>query len=102
MSVELPSDVAELKDALTERFVSGIRASFTPCPLIGPKWFQGFPQGQPADFRFFGVGKLAKAVGKPADTIIEILMKNVSLEGLPVNVKIRGGKFIDVNRKKGT
>ena len=100
MTVELPPELLELKHTLNERFVKGIRKSFTPCPLIGPKWLQGFPKGRPAEFRFFGVRRLAKAVGRPPAKILEILMKNVSFAGLEVDVEVKQGVFIDINRKK--
>ena len=78
----------ELQRKLTERLVKGIRKSFTPCPLIGPKWLQAYPKGRPADFRFFGIRKLAKAIGRPADRILEIVMRNVSLKGLDVEHEV--------------
>lgn len=90
---------SDLKKELTDRFVKGIRKSFTPCPLIGPKWLQAYPNGKPADFRFFGVRKLAKAIGRPSGTIIQILMKNVNLNGLDVDVEIKQGVLIDINRR---
>ena len=97
MTVELPEEMQTLKETLTERFVSGIRKSFSPCPLIGPNWLQGFPKGKPADFRFFGVRKLAKALGLPTTEIVKILLKNVSFDGLEVDV-VSGEDVIDMNR----
>lgn len=98
MAVELPADLLQLKNELTKRFVAGIRKSFSPCPLIGPKWLQGFPGGRPADLRFFGVRKLAKALGQPAEQITGILLKNVSFEGLDVDVLPRDD-VIDIHQK---
>jgi hypothetical protein len=100
MSMELPSEIRELHETLNERFVAGIEKSFTPCPLIGPRWLQSFPKGKPADFRFFGIRKLSKAIGRPADVILATLMKNVSFDGLDVNVRLRDGMYIDVYRKR--
>ncbi len=96
---ELSPELQELKDALTERFVRGIRRSFTPCPLIGPKWLQAYPKGRPADVRFFGVRRLAKAIGRPPARIVEILLKNVSFAGLNVDVEVRPDGMIDIYRK---
>lgn len=87
---------SELKKELTERFVKGIRRSFTPCPLIGPKWLQEFPNGKPADFRFYGIRKLAKAIGQSSDKILQIVLKNTSFKELNVDVKIVGGIYIDI------
>jgi hypothetical protein len=98
MSDELPPELETLKQELTDRFVRGIHKSFTPCPLIGPKWLQVFPQGRPAEFRFIGIRRLAKAIGFSPAKILQILMKNVSFEGLEVDVQIRQGVLIDINR----
>lgn len=87
---------SELKMELTERFVKGIRRSFTPCPLIGPKWLQEFPNGRPADYRFYGIRKLAKAIGQPSDKILKTVLKNTSFKGLNVDVKIVGGIYVDI------
>ncbi len=89
----------ELFDVLKDRFIKGIRKSFQPCPLIGPKWLQQFPYGRPADFRFFGVRKLSKATGHPINHILRVLTQNVSFEGLEVEVEIRGGMLIDIWRE---
>jgi hypothetical protein len=89
----------ELFDVLKDRFIKGIRKSFQPCPLIGPKWLQKFPYGRPADFRFFGVRKLSKATGYPINHILRVLTQNVSFEGLDVEVEIRGGMLIDIWRE---
>lgn len=87
---------SELKKQLTERFVKGIRKSFAPCPLIGPKWLQEFPKGRPADFRFFGIRKLSKAIGQPPQRILKTVMRNVSFKGLDVEVEITGGIYVDI------
>ena len=88
-----------LFEALKERFVKGIRKSFQPCPLIGPKWLQAYPYGRPADFRFFGIRKLAKATGRPTQKVVQMLMRNVSFAGLDVDVEIKGGLLIDINEQ---
>lgn len=90
---------SDLKQQITDRFVKAIRGMFTPCPLIGPKWLQEYPSGKPADFRFFGVVKLSKAIGIPSKKIIQLLVQKVSLEGLDVEAKIVHDFLIDINRK---
>ncbi len=90
---------SNLKKQLTDRFAKGIRKSFKPCPLIGPNWLREFPKGRPADFRFFGVGKLSKAIGCPPAKIVKIMMRNVSLADLDVSVKVLPEWWmIDINR----
>ena len=90
---------SDLKKQLTERFTKGIHKSFKPCPLIGPNWLREFPKGRPADFRFFGINKLAKAIGCPPAKIVQIMMRNISLTGLDVSVKVLPEWWmIDINR----
>jgi hypothetical protein len=91
--------MSELKEELAKRFAKGIHKSFSPCPLIGPKWLQEFPEGNPADFRFFGISKLTKAIGWSSERILKVVMRNVSLAGLDVDVEISQGVLIDINRK---
>lgn len=89
----------DLKQQITDRFVEAIRTAFKPCPLIGPGWLQEFPNGKPADFRFFGVRKLARAAGLPPKKISMMLMQTVSLEGLGVDSKVVHDFLIDINHK---
>ena len=91
--------MSDLRKTLLDRFVKGIRKSFDPCPLIGPKWLQEFPNGKPADFRFLGIVKLAKAMGYPPARVASILMRNVSLSGVDVDVSLTDDFLIDINRK---
>jgi hypothetical protein len=88
----------DLKKQLTERFVKAIRKSFTPCPLIGPKWLQSFPYGRPADFRFFGIPRLTKAIGLKQSKIIEIVMRHFDVSDLPVRMEINDRGLIDFHR----
>jgi arginyl-tRNA synthetase len=90
--------MSDLHETLKKRFEDAIRAAFRPAPLIGPNWLRAFPNGKPADFRFFGVPKLAKAQGAPPEAILKTLMKQVSLAGLPVDVKLNG-YYIDLFRQ---
>ncbi len=90
---------SDLKEQITDRFVTAIRGLFKPCPLIGPKWLQEYPTGKPADFRFFGVNKLAKAIGIKPKKIIQLLVQNVSFEGLDVEAEVVHDNLIDINRK---
>ena len=90
---------SDLKQQITDRFVNAISEMFKPCPLIGPKWVQEYPSGRPADFRFFGVKKLSKAIGIPPKKIAQLLMQNVSLKGLDVEAEIVHDFLFDINRK---
>jgi hypothetical protein len=57
-----------------------------------------YPNGRPADFRFHGIRKLAKATGRSADKVLHIMMRAVSLDGLNVETEVKG-TLIDINRK---
>ena len=89
----------ELNEQIRERFIKAIQKSFKPCPLIGPKWLQEYPKGRPADFRFIGLPKLAKATGRSLDKARQILMKNLSLKNLNVDMEIVKDCYIDLNVK---
>jgi hypothetical protein len=91
----------ELRQKIAERFTKGIRKSFSPCPLIGPKWVQAHPKGKPADFRFLGVRKLAKAMGFPPAKILNTLMAAVKLDDLDLDVDITNDFIIHMNRSNG-
>ncbi|MCK5114626.1 MAG: hypothetical protein KAR11_07690 [Phycisphaerae bacterium] len=90
---------SKLHEQIAERFIKAVRKSFEPCPLIGPKWLQEYPKGHPADFRFVGLPKLAKAAGRSIERTQQIFMKNLSLNGLDVDVKIVEGRYVDLNIK---
>ncbi len=91
----------ELRQKIADRFTKGIRKSFSPCPLIGPKWVQAHPKGKPADFRFLGVRKLAKAMGFPPAKILNTLMAAVKLDDLDLDVDITNDFIIHMNRTNG-
>lgn len=88
-----------LNEQITDRFVKAIKKSFIPCPLIGPKWLQEYPRGRPADFRFIGLPKLAKATGRSVEKTRQIVMKNLSLTDLRVDMKIVKDGYVDMNVK---
>jgi len=91
--------LSELNEQITDCFVKAIRKSFTPCPLIGTKWLQEYPKGRPADFRFVGIPKLAKAAGRSVEKTRQILMKNLSLTDLHLDMEIVEGCYVDMNVK---
>jgi hypothetical protein len=78
----------ELRQTLADRFAQGIRKTFSPCPLIGPKWMQTCPKGKPADFQYIGIRKLAKAIGCSPGRILQKIMPNISLGDLDVDVQV--------------
>ena len=88
-----------LNEQITDCCVKAIRKSFTPCPLIGPKWLQEYPQGRPADYRFVGIPKLAKATGRSVEKTGQIIAKNLSLAGLHLDMEIVKGGYINLNVK---
>jgi hypothetical protein len=90
--------MSTLKEQIDEQFVKAIRKTFKPCPLIGPRWLQEFPRGKPADFRYFGVRKLAKATGRPVKGIAKILLGSISLKELGLEMNVLDSGLIDINR----
>ena len=93
--------MASLRKQINDRFVKIIRNSYAPCPLMGDKWLQEFPHGRPADFRYFGARKLAKATGLPALAVAKMLSRNVSVSELGLTLKVAKDGVIDLNFKEG-
>lgn len=91
----------ELCQTIADRFGKGIRKSFKPCPLIGPKWVQAHPNGKPADFQFLGVRKLAKAMGFSPAKILTTLTDAVRLDDLDLDVTVTDDFVIQMNRANG-
>ena len=87
----------DIAEELKKRFIKAIKKSFHQTPLIGPKWFRYNPGGKPCDFQFLGVGKLAKAAGRPPEAIAELLIKNLKLGGLKAQAKITRSGQISVS-----
>ena len=89
-----------IQDKLKERFIRAIRKSFTPCPLIGDKWFHFHASGKPADLQFVGCDKLAKAMGMNRKVIAQTLVKNLHLRDLKASVEITPDDRINVRLQK--
>ena len=81
---------------LIDAFTEAIRKSYTPCPLIGPKWFQFFPEESPARFRFAGTRKLAKATTRPPERVLARLLGNLNLGELDVEIRTTTDLMVDV------
>ncbi len=88
-------------ELLTDRFKKSIRKSFTPCPLIGEKWFRTGSKKSDVDFVFLGSPKLAKAMGLNVQHIAQTLVKNLSFKGLDAKVEITPESIINVRLSAG-
>ena len=86
----------EMKQELEKRLNKAISESFSPTPLIGPKWLQQFPNSRPADFRYFGIPKIAKAIGIPRQQAMYRIMRHLDLGGLGVRMYSTQDCMIDV------
>ena len=76
------------KEELKACFVAAIRKAFTPCPLIGDKWFHYHGAARPPRFEFTGAKKLAKATSKPVGAVANALLKNLDLDGRQARVEV--------------
>jgi len=79
-------DVEEMKEKIHDRMAKAIRETFSPSPLITQRWIQPFPNSKPADFRYFGITKIAKALGTDLKTAMYAIMPNLDMRG--VNVRM--------------
>jgi hypothetical protein len=75
----------EVRDELQQRLVDAIARSFTPCPLIGPKWFR-YVGGKNPSYQFIGTAKLAKATCGEPKRVAKVLLGRLNLAGLPVSM----------------
>jgi len=91
-----------IQEQLKDRFIRAIRRSFSPCPLIGEKWFRFYPNGKPADLQFVGCAKLSKAMGKNRKVIAQTIVKNLHLRDLEASVEITPDDRINVRLKKSS
>lgn len=86
----------EMKQELEKRLSKAIHGSFSPPPLVGPKWLQQYPNSKPADFRYFGIPKIAKAIGIPRQQAMYRIMRHLDLGGLGVRMYSTQDCMIDV------
>ena len=83
-----------------KRFTTAIERTFSErCPLIGDKWFLFYPSGKPADFKFIGVPKLAKATSISPVSVAKFILKNLDLKGIDADVQVTEKHIILVNLK---
>jgi hypothetical protein len=93
----------EIPRQLQERFIAAIRASFEPCPLIGPKWFRWRAEGNPPRFEFTGARRLAKALGgMKTEKVNQKILRKARLDELGLDPVIRknGDVHVPVPREK--
>lgn len=83
----------QVRDELHRRIVAAIAKSFSPCPLIGPKWFR-YVGGNNPSYQFTGIGRLAKATCGQPKRVAQILVSNLSLVGLPVAAQVDSNSTI--------
>ncbi len=81
-------------DLLKDRFVRAIQKSFSPCPLIGDKWF--VPNSEGVDYQFVGCGKLAKAMGSNEKYIAQTIVKNLQFGDVDASIEIAADCKINV------
>jgi arginyl-tRNA synthetase len=85
-----------LEEELSKRFAKAINDAIKPPILIGAKWLQACPSGQPADFQFTGVPKIAKATGRPKERIAPMLLKRMDLSDLRLRAEVTPTGLINI------
>ncbi len=84
------------KAIIKSRFTRAIESLVKPRPLIGDKWFCWPTGGDPADFQFRGVRKLAKAAGRRPGKLAKELVKELDLYDLGGKVEVTDDLVINV------
>ena len=90
----------EFEQTLAKRLRDAIRKSFTPCPLIGPKWLRPCAKADAADYQFLGAPKLAKAIGKNTKYIAKIVFKNIDRKGIDADFALEDDGTITITQRK--
>jgi hypothetical protein len=85
-----------LEDKLRERFQAAVAKTVKPTPLTSPRWLKHFPNGRPADFRYIGVPRLAKATGRRLEKMSEALLRNLRVDDLGLRMEVRSNGWIDL------
>jgi hypothetical protein len=85
-----------LEDKLRDRFQAAVAKTVKPTPLTSPRWLKHFPNGRPADFRYIGVPRLAKATGRPVARMADALLRNLRLDDLGLRLEVRSNGWIDL------
>ncbi len=88
----------QIRDELQQRLVDAIAKSFSPCPLIGPKWFR-YVGGKNPSYQFVGTAKLAKATCGEPKRVAKALLTNLSLVGLSVAAQVDSNATIIITAK---
>lgn len=88
----------QVRDELQQRLVNAIAKSFSPCPLIGPKWFR-YVGGKNPSYQFVGTAKLAKATCGEPKRVAKAIITNLSLAGLSVAAQIDSNAAIVITAK---
>lgn len=85
-----------VEDKLRSRFQAAVIKMDTPPPLASPRWLKHYPNGKPADFRFIGAPRIAKAIGKQTDKVVRDLIQTVKIDDLLLEAKVRSNGWIDL------
>ncbi|MGC9454724.1 MAG: hypothetical protein ACP5HU_07650 [Phycisphaerae bacterium] len=86
-----------VEEKLRELFRNAVEKSVKPTPLISPRWLKSYPNGRPADFRYIGAPRVAKAAGWPVEKVVREILRNIDLGGLGLEAKVRTNGWIDLN-----
>jgi len=93
----------DMKKLLTDRFTKAVQKSFSPCPLIGPRWFRYRGDGRPRCFQFTGASKLTKATGFKLESVVQRIVEHLDVKDLDVAVEVAddGTNNVKLNEKPG-
>ncbi|MFP3936869.1 MAG: hypothetical protein ACLFVW_00915 [Phycisphaerae bacterium] len=91
-----------MEEKLRELFANAVENTVKPTPLMSPRWVKSYPNGSPADFRFIGAPRVAKAAGRGVEGVARELLSHIDLDELGLNARIRSNGWIDLNFRDKT
>lgn len=91
-----------MEEKLRELFGKAVENTVNPAPLISPRWVKSYPHGKPADFRYIGAPRIAKAAGRGVESVARDLLSHIDLDELGLEARIRSNGWIDLNFRDKT
>ena len=86
-----------VEEELKKRFADAARAYAEIPVLIGPKWLRPAPPGGKDLYQYFGVAKVAKALGRDPMRVARGMLKVMDFSGLDLAAEVDKNAVIHIS-----
>ena len=86
-----------VEEELTKRFADAARAYAEIPVLIGPKWLRPAPPGGKELYQYFGVPKVAKALGRDPMRVARGMLKEMDFSELKLAAEVDKDAIIHIS-----